>query len=262
MPDISPDDLKLLDRIANAVKRKLPAHVDVEDLIQYGWFGLNDAREKFDPERGIKFETYATPRIRGAMLDALRDLDWAPRLARSRGDIIPAITSLNRSRSTGDWRVEKGNSREDAWDLPDRRPPSEPTIEDRDAFDRCLAFLHGDMKKVILLNFRQDKNLREIGEILDLSESRISQIRARALRILRANIAGRPSSRPLKRGPRRYGKVVLICDQLPGRMFSMKEAMAEAGVSKTSIHLAISRNGRTGQKRLKFRRIDPEAIPA
>ncbi|GAB2821650.1 hypothetical protein GCM10027200_21400 [Lentzea nigeriaca] len=74
----------LVKYVAGRVGTGLPAHVDVADLIQSGIFGLVDAIEKFEPERGLKFETYAMQRIRGAILDDLRSQDWVPRSVRSR----------------------------------------------------------------------------------------------------------------------------------------------------------------------------------
>jgi len=74
----------LVKYVAGRVGTGLPAHVDVGDLVQSGIFGLVDAIEKFEPERGLKFETYAMQRIRGAILDELRSQDWVPRSVRSR----------------------------------------------------------------------------------------------------------------------------------------------------------------------------------
>lgn len=263
MPEISPSDLALLGTVANALKRGLPPHIDADDLIQAGYFGLADAKRRFDPQRGIKFQTYATPRIRGAMLDAIREADWAPRLVRRRREKVPKIHSINRSMRLNGLGAEGLNGREKLYDFPDLRPPEEPSVEDRDQFERSLAFLHGQMRQVILLNFREDKNLREIGDILGLSESRISQIRGQAFRILRANMNAPRNRKAAPRSNRRYGRIMLTCEELPGRTFTMKEAAAEAGISNTAIHYAINHGSRAGQKRLKFNRLEPsEAIPA
>src|SRR5947199_479320 len=85
----------LVKYVAGRVGTGLPAHVDVGDLVQSGIFGLVDAIEKFEPERGLKFETYAMQRIRGAILDDLRSQDWVPRSVRSRArDVERALERL------------------------------------------------------------------------------------------------------------------------------------------------------------------------
>ena len=76
--------LPLVKYTADRIWAKLPDKVDVDDLISAGIFGLKDALDAFDPERGVKFETYCTPRIRGSILDELRSMDWVPRLVRAR----------------------------------------------------------------------------------------------------------------------------------------------------------------------------------
>lgn len=78
----------LVEAIAERICARLPAEFELDDLIQAGFFGLKDAVESFDQERGVKFETYASPRIRGSILDELRRMDWVPRLVRSRSCLI------------------------------------------------------------------------------------------------------------------------------------------------------------------------------
>ena len=90
---------------AERVHTKLPDEVDVDDLMSAGIFGLMDAIDAFDMERGVKFETYCAPRIRGAILDELRSMDWVPRLVRSRS------SQVNQAR--GSFEMEHG-----------RRPPT------------------------------------------------------------------------------------------------------------------------------------------
>src|SRR5271165_3224608 len=75
---------------AERIHSKLPSEVELDDLISVGVFGLMDAIAAFDPQRGIKFETYCAPRIRGAILDELRSMDWVPRLVRSRANKLAA----------------------------------------------------------------------------------------------------------------------------------------------------------------------------
>jgi RNA polymerase sigma factor FliA len=82
------DHLPLVSSIVAKMKRRLPSFVEEEDLFQYGFFGLKDAWDKFDPSRGVKFAAYAATRVRGAILDGLRSMDWVPRLARQRKEAI------------------------------------------------------------------------------------------------------------------------------------------------------------------------------
>ncbi|MEZ6065312.1 MAG: sigma-70 family RNA polymerase sigma factor [Planctomycetaceae bacterium] len=83
---------------ADRVWQKLPDGVDLNDLISAGVFGLMDAIEAFDMDRGVKFETYCVPRIRGAMLDELRTMDWVPRLVRSKASKVEAARKATGSR--------------------------------------------------------------------------------------------------------------------------------------------------------------------
>ena len=82
---------------AERIRTKLPTEVELDDLISAGVFGLMDAIEAFDLERGVKFETYCSPRIRGAILDELRSMDWVPRLVRNRSQKIQSATKTLQS---------------------------------------------------------------------------------------------------------------------------------------------------------------------
>src|SRR3972149_1627803 len=89
--------LQLVRYTADRIAAKLPSEVDVDDLISAGIFGLLDAIEAFDLARGVKFETYCSPRIRGAILDELRTMDWVPRLVRSRAHKLENVTKALQS---------------------------------------------------------------------------------------------------------------------------------------------------------------------
>src|SRR5580765_8543308 len=89
--------LPLVRYTADRISAKLPSEVDVDDLVSAGIFGLLDAIEAFDLERGVKFETYCSPRIRGAILDELRTMDWVPRLVRSRAHKLENATKTLRA---------------------------------------------------------------------------------------------------------------------------------------------------------------------
>jgi RNA polymerase sigma factor for flagellar operon FliA len=191
---------------------KLPAEVDLDDLISAGTFGLMDAIEKFDLDRGVKFETYCGPRIRGAILDELRSMDFVPRLVRSRsGKLNRAVAALTaefdrqptdeevRERlnvSPGEFAKIRGDgsavgvvslsrklfetdSNKDFTEADSLRDPSpSPTAapEDNDALDRILRGLDRQKQLIVRLYFYQDMRMKEIGRTLGLSESRVSQI--------------------------------------------------------------------------------------
>ncbi len=92
------EHVPLIKYIVNRIAARLPSHVDREDLLQAGIIGLMDAIEKFEPQRGIKFKTYAELRIRGAVLDSLREIDWVPRNLRKKSrDIQRAYPIWNRN---------------------------------------------------------------------------------------------------------------------------------------------------------------------
>ena len=128
--------------LANRIASRLPAHVDVEDLIQVGMVGLLQSVDRYDPDRGVKFQTYANRRIEGAMLDYLRSLDWRPRSVRRRGrELEQAMASaeqrLGESASQEELAEEMGVSAAEldqwirdacsprSWTLPN--PPRKPS---------------------------------------------------------------------------------------------------------------------------------------
>ncbi len=214
--------------VAGRIATNLPNTVENSDLISYGMFGLIDAIEKFDPAREIKFETYAITRIRGAIIDELRALDWVPRSVRSRArDIERAIVTLEGRlmRTPEDFEVadELGISLkdlhetysklsytsvvsfEDLWgtgaDLDDR--PAATSIEDENAENPVEAFEAEEMKEilagaierltdrertVIALYYYQGLSLKEIGQVLGVTESRVSQMHTKAVLRLRARL--------------------------------------------------------------------------
>src|SRR5947208_447326 len=150
----------LVKYVAGRLGSGLPAHVDEQDLVSYGLLGLIGAIERFDPDRDVKFETYAIARIRGAIIDELRALDWVPRSVRSRArDIERAITALE---------AKLGRA---------------PTDEE-------IAQLPEGEKLVVTLYYYEELTLREIGEVLGVTESRVSQLHTKAVLRLKARLAG------------------------------------------------------------------------
>ncbi len=216
--------------VAGRLGAGLPQHVDEQDLASYGLLGLIGAIERFDPEREIKFETYAIARIKGAIIDELRSLDWVPRSVRTRArEIERAIAELERSlmRAPTDEEIaaKLGCSTEDLEDslaeisrssmaaLDELWTPSGggdavsliDTIEDttgpdpefsleqtemREALGEAIARLPEREKLVVTLYYYEELTLREIGEVLGVTESRVSQLHTKAVLRLKARLSG------------------------------------------------------------------------
>jgi RNA polymerase sigma factor for flagellar operon FliA len=216
--------------VAGRVGASLPAHVDEQDLVSYGLLGLIGAIERFDPEREIKFETFAMARIRGAIIDELRSLDWVPRSVRTRArQIERAIAVLERElmRAPTDAEIAKklgvsGDELEDSLReisrtsiaaLDELWSPSGggdqialiDTIEDgsgpdpesslelteiKEALAEAISVLPEREKLVVTLYYYEELTLREIGEVLGVTESRVSQLHTKAILRLKAHLAG------------------------------------------------------------------------
>lgn len=207
---------------ADRIGAKLPDEVDPDDLTSAGAFGLMDAIDSFDPSRGVKFETYCAPRIRGAILDELRAMDWVPRLVRSRAGKLDAAAhameaELGRTPTTrevasrlGLRAAEIGRFLRDAsavsvvslsrkhYEADSSRDLCEiDVIADRSSDDPHEHQLLRDVKDLIarlsrieqlilLLYYYEDMTMKEIGRTLDLSESRVSQMHSAVIRQLQA----------------------------------------------------------------------------
>jgi RNA polymerase sigma factor for flagellar operon FliA len=219
----------LVKYVAGRMSSGLPAHVEEADLISYGLLGLIGAIERFDPEREIKFETFAVARIRGAIIDELRSLDWVPRSVRARAREIERMHAklehdLQRSPSEEevaarlDMSVEEfrealleiANSSvlalDDLWTVTDpgggqvslldpiRDPGAVDPQEEIDATelkDRiavAIESLPDRERLVIALYYYESLTLREIGEVLGVTESRVSQLHTKAVLGLRSNL--------------------------------------------------------------------------
>jgi RNA polymerase sigma factor for flagellar operon FliA len=209
----------------------LPAHVQEPDLISYGLGGLISAIERFDLTREIKFETYAITRIRGAIIDELRTLDWVPRSVRARAREFERVNMRLEARlqraptdeemasaldMTGDEfqdaLLQISNSTivalDELWNvsdssgdhvslldtLPDRGAPDPQTLVDeselRDRIADAIAALPEREKLVVALYYYENLTLREIGEVLGVTESRVSQLHTKAVLRLRSKLAG------------------------------------------------------------------------
>jgi len=221
----------LVKYVAGRMSSGLPAHVEESDLISYGLGGLISAIERFDLTREIKFETYAITRIRGAIIDELRTLDWVPRSVRARARDIERVNmrleaKLQRAPTDEELARELGMKLQDFNDallqisnstivaldelwtssdasgdqvslqdtLPDRGAPDPQALVDqgevRDRIADAIAALPEREKLVIALYYYENLTLREIGEVLGVTESRVSQLHTKAVLRLRSKLAG------------------------------------------------------------------------
>lgn len=193
--------------------QRLPDGVELDDLISAGIFGLMDAIDAFDMDRGVKFETYCVPRIRGAMLDELRTMDWVPRLVRSKASKLalarktletrhgraPTIQELAEHMEMPIQEVEKMQSDANAvgvvslnkkWyetdsykdvreiDILEDKKGEDPTrrVQKNDLMRLVTKGLNRNERLIIILYYYEELTMKEIGATLDLSESRVSQM--------------------------------------------------------------------------------------
>jgi RNA polymerase sigma factor FliA len=221
----------LVKYVAGRMSSGLPAHVEEADLISYGLGGLISAIERFELEREIKFETYAITRIRGAIIDELRTLDWVPRSVRARArEIERANMKLEAKLQRAPTDEEMSGALEmsmeefheallqisnstivaldELWSvsdssgdqvslldtLPDRGAPDPQAVVDqgelRDRIADAIAALPEREKLVIALYYYENLTLREIGEVLGVTESRVSQLHTKAVLRLRSKLQG------------------------------------------------------------------------
>ena len=218
----------LVKYVAGRLASSLPQTVDTADLISYGIFGLIDAIEKFDPGRAIKFETYAISRIKGAIIDELRAMDWVPRSVRSRareieGAYVKLENSLRRVPTDQEVADHMGISLKEFQDIlaklsytsvvsfeelwvggeRDEGQNAIGSIKDDTAEDPVAIFESAEIKDilagaidrlperertVIALYYYEGLTLKEIGQVLGVTESRVSQLHTKAVLRLRAKL--------------------------------------------------------------------------
>ncbi len=219
----------LVKYVSGRMASGLPAHVEEADLISYGLVGLISAIERFELEREIKFETYAITRIKGAIIDELRSLDWVPRSVRARARAIERANSklehkLQRAPTDDEMATELGmtvgdfqdallqiaNSTvaalDELWTVSDASGDQVSlldTLQDPDAPDPAAVMDATDLKDriadaiarlpereklVVALYYYENLTLREIGEVLGVTESRVSQLHTKAVLRLRGRM--------------------------------------------------------------------------
>jgi RNA polymerase sigma factor for flagellar operon FliA len=187
----------LVKRIAYHLMSRLPASVQADDLIQAGMIGLIEASRKFDPEQGASFETYAGIRIRGSMLDEIRRTDWTPRsVHRKAREVAEAVRKIENEKGRDARGVEVAEAmgleiKEYHKILQDATGCRIFSFEDPgNAGEEGYASNSRDLNErlVMALYYDEELNLREIGEILGVSESRVCQIHGQALIRLRARM--------------------------------------------------------------------------
>jgi len=210
----------LIKFIALKIASRLPSNIELDDLISCGVIGLMDAIEKFDPDRDNKFKTYAEFRIRGAILDELRAQDWVPRSVREKAKLVEKTyskleASLGRPATDEEMCKELSISQDEFYDLLNKaKSISLLNIDDSALFNRGdkklmagllensrsanpynavsyknlretlkegIKTLPEKQRLVLSLYYYEDLNLKEIGQVLDVTESRVSQLHTQAL---------------------------------------------------------------------------------
>ncbi len=220
--------LELVAYAAERLHKRLPSEVEINDLKSAGAFGLMDAVDSFDPDRGVKFETFCTQRIRGAMFDELRSMDWVPRLVRSRTakveKVRKSIEMETGSKPTEDEVAARLNVSGDEFEKlqKDSRPISMVSltrkcfetdsskdvreidvVEDGRQENPLQAVQKQDLQAlitkglsraerlIVILYYYEEMTMKEIGATLDLSESRVSQMHSSILARLKAQMQHR-----------------------------------------------------------------------
>ncbi|MDR0399682.1 MAG: RNA polymerase sigma factor WhiG [Treponema sp.] len=231
-PKIREDFIKqyapLVKYVAGKIAVSMPSSVEFDDLVGFGVFGLLDAIEKFEPEKNVKFKTYAVTRIRGAIFDELRSIDWVPRSVRQKTreveETIGALEAqLGRTATDQEIAGAMGMAQEeylkilvkisgtsilslsDVWFTGDENDkvsigdsiesPSSmnpDVIVEKDEIRRVIVEAISELpdkeKKILVLYYYEDLTLKEIGQVLEVTESRVSQLHTKAILRLRSRL--------------------------------------------------------------------------
>lgn len=218
----------LVKYVAGKVAVGMPHNVEFDDLVSYGTFGLLDAIEKFDPSKDVKFKTYAMTRVRGGIFDELRNVDWIPRSIRQKAKQVEKIIGElenKTGRTVDDDEIAKeldidldeyhdllskisgtslvslndvwhgGEDNEDISYMDTLVSPQNvnpDTIVEREELKNMIVEaikkLPDREKKVVVLYYYEDLTLKEIGEVLEVTESRVSQLHTKAIMRLRGRL--------------------------------------------------------------------------
>ena len=213
---------------AERVWSRLPDEVDVDDLTSSGVFGLMDAIDAYDPARGVKFETYCVPRIRGAMLDELRNTDWVPRLVRSRARklseankelsnklgrlptqeelaehlkmdknelerVMNDANAVNLVSLNKKWFETDGSKDVSELDLVEDENSEDPAsrLQKSNLIRMVTRGLNRNERMIIILYYYEEMTMKEVGAALDLSESRVSQMHSAIIARLQSQLKDR-----------------------------------------------------------------------
>ncbi|MDE3086871.1 MAG: RNA polymerase sigma factor WhiG [Acidobacteriota bacterium] len=258
----------LVKYVAARVAVGLPQHVDGADLVSYGIIGLIDAIDRFEPDRKVKFETYAIPRIKGAIIDELRAIDWVPRSVRSKARAVEQAYAtlegtLLRTPTDAEVATELGISEKELQDIlrqisfvgvaaldevlsvggergdratlgdtvPDAGEGPVAVFEDKESKEILTQAIKqlGDRERTVLsLYYYEGLTLAEIGEILGVTESRVCQIHTKAVLQLRARLSER-AQEGSDQGAGRSGRGRRGSRTHGGRLTRTDPATAETG---------------------------------
>lgn len=214
--------------VANRIAMRLPPHVEVDDLISVGVLGLMDAISKYDPTRGAKFKTYAEFRVRGAILDELRSMDWVPRSVRQKASNVDAVVrkleaklrrkpedeevaeemelsldqfydTINETRSMPVFSLEdlgiakETGEQQSLLDCLAGKADADPQtqirlIELKGIIAKAIDTLPEKERLMVSLYYYEELTMKEIGVVLDITESRVSQIHSKAVYHLRTKL--------------------------------------------------------------------------
>ncbi|MDO4628266.1 MAG: FliA/WhiG family RNA polymerase sigma factor [Planctomycetia bacterium] len=210
------------------IRARFPNEIELDDLISSGYFGLMDAIESYDLSRGVKFETYCIQRIQGAMLDEIRNLDWVPRLIRSRAsklnDVthklevrlgrepnnaeiaeamqisVPEVEKLKKETTTvglmslnNKWTGENNDKDMNEGDILEDRRTEDPinSLQRKDLIKLITKGLSQNERLILILYYYEEMTMKEIGATLDLSESRVSQMHSQMMKRLKKQLLPR-----------------------------------------------------------------------
>jgi RNA polymerase sigma factor for flagellar operon FliA len=274
--------LPFVEQLARRVAATMPHSIDIGDLVQDGVIGLIDAAHRFDESRGIKFETFAERRIRGAMIDALRKDAWPRGVRRQRRELEAAREQLRRELgcepSLADLAAKIGSDEKrlgrtivrinaiestsplasgenlDESSLPAALIPSEPEQPDtayeksetKDRIRAAIESLPAREQKVIGLYYYQEATMKQIGAEIGVNESRVSQLHARAIRRLRDALAG---SMPAAEAAKAMRTAILEFQQKP----RMAKATLDSAAPQPAVvvdYASVSRTARSKSESL------------